>query len=283
MKHSQWLAATLPKITGTRNLHACLPSSLDFFVMLSSISGICGARSQANYAAGNTFQDAFAAHRISQDLPATVIDLGVVLGVGYVAERSETAERLTKVGGFVGIHEQEVHALLASAVTGRVGGGDETKVPAQIMTGLGTGASAEDGGEKRFWFRDPRFSHLRLIDRQAANPLDGGSDDTARLQKVLTDVGSLAAATDLVRDALAAKLAKSLMMPVEDLDTGKPVSTFGVDSLVAVEVRNWIFRECKADVSIFDVLSNVPLTALAGKIAAKSKLVPAAILEGEGL
>ncbi len=251
--------------------------------MLSSGVGICGSHSQANYAAGNTFQDAFAAYRTKQNLPATVIDLGVVLEVGWAAENAEAGERFTKLG-LIGIHEQEVHALLASAITGRVGGGDETRIPAQIMTGLGTGASAEDDdGEKRFWMRDARFSHLRLVDRQAVKSLEGGSNDTMRLQIVLPDVASLAAAADLVRDALAAKLAKSLMMPVKDLDTGKPVSTFGVDSLVAVEVRNWIFRECKADVSIFDVLSNVPLTALAGKIAAKSKLVPAAVLEGEGL
>ena len=152
------------------------------------------------------------------------------------------------------------------------------------MTGLGTGLAPEDDdGQKRFWFRDPRFSHVRLIDRQAGNPPSegGGRKDAASLPKVLADVTTLAAAADLVRNALAAKLAKSLMMPVEDLDTGKPISTFGVDSLVAVEVRNWIFRECKADLSIFDVLSNVPLTALAGKIAAKSKLVPKAVLEGE--
>ena len=283
MTHSQYLGATLPKITGTRNLHTCLPSSLDFFVMLSSISGICGSRSQANYAAGNTFQDAFAAHRIAQNLPATVIDLGVVLGVGYVASSSsETIERLAK-SGFVGIHEQEVHALLASAITGRVGGGDSTMIPPQIMMGLGTGES-DDESEKRFWLRDPRFSHLRLVDRQAASPSDGSdSNATARLQQVLADVPTLSAAAELIRDALAAKLAKSLTMPVEDLDTGKPVSTFGVDSLVAVEVRNWIFRECKADVSIFDVLSNMPLTALAAKIATKSKLVPAAVVDGEGL
>ena len=283
MTHSQYLGATLPKITGTRNLHTCLPSSLDFFVMLSSISGICGSRSQANYAAGNTFQDAFAPHRIAQNLPAAVIDLGVVLGVGYVASSStETMERLAK-NGFVGIHEQEVHALLASAITGRVGGGDSTMIPPQIMMGVGTGDS-DDDSEKRFWLRDPRFSHLRLVDRQAVSPSDGsGGNATARLQQVLTDVPTLSAAADLIRDALAAKLAKSLMMPVEDLDTGKPVSTFGVDSLVAVEVRNWIFRECKADVSIFDVLSNVPLTALAAKIAAKSKLVPVAVVEGECL
>ena len=241
--------------------------------MLSSGVSICGSRSQGNYAGGNTFQDAFAAYRTRQDLPATVIDVGVVLEVGWTVEHAEVGERCAKLG-MIGIHEQEVHALLASAITGRVGGGDETKIPAQVMTALGTGASAEDDdGEKSFWIRDARFSQLRLIDRQATNPLEGGSNDARRLQTVLADVTSLAAAADLVRDALAAKLAKSLMMPVKDLDTGKPVSTLRVDSLVAVEVRNYG--------SIFDVLSNVPLTALAGKIAAKSKLIPAAILEGK--
>ena len=284
MKYSQYLAATRPKISGTRNLHICSPSSLEFFVLLSSGTGICGSRSQANYAAGNTFQDAFAAYRTKQDLPATVIDLGVVLEVGWAAENAEAGERFTKLG-LIGIHEQEVHALLASAITGRVGGGDETRIPAQIMTGLGTGVSTEDNdGDKRFWMRDARFSHLRYIDRQAAiSSKGGGSNDTERLQTVLADVTSLTAAADLVGDALAAKLAKLLMMPVKDLDTGKPVSTLGVDSLVAVEVRHWVFRECKADVSIFDILRNMPLTALAGKIAAKSKLVAAALAEGESL
>ncbi|KAL9067615.1 MAG: hypothetical protein Q9161_006804 [Pseudevernia consocians] len=206
MKYSQYIAATLPKIIGTRNLYAyaCSLSSLDLFVLLSSGVGIYGSRSQGNYAAGNTFQDAFAAYRTRQNLPATVIDLGVVL-------------------------------------------------------------------------------ELRLIDRQAANPLEGVSSDIRQLQTVLADVASLAAAADLVRDALAAKLAKSLMIPVKDLDTGKSVSTFGVDSLVAVEVSHWSSRKCKADVLSFDVLNNVPLTALAGKIAAKSKLIPAAMLEGESL
>ena len=82
MKYSQYIATTLPKITGTHNLHACLPSSLDFFVMLSSGAGICGSRPQAKYAAVDTFQDAFAAHLTKQNLSATVIDLGFVLEVG---------------------------------------------------------------------------------------------------------------------------------------------------------------------------------------------------------
>jgi hypothetical protein len=44
--------------------------------------------------------------------------------------------------------------------------------------------------------------------------------------------------------------------------------------LVAVEVRNWIFREVKSDITVFDLLSQVPISSLAVRIAEKSKLIP---------
>lgn len=54
-----------------------------------------------------------------------------------------------------------------------------------------------------------------------------------------------------------------------------------VDSLVAVEVRNMIFRKLKADISVFDIMSNMPLVQLAAKIVSKSKLVkPEIAVEG---
>lgn len=46
-----------------------------------------------------------------------------------------------------------------------------------------------------------------------------------------------------------------------------------VDSLKAIEVRNWIFNELQADVSVFEILSPIPLSRLAMKIVAKSSLV----------
>ncbi|KAI1145696.1 hypothetical protein F4825DRAFT_457243 [Nemania diffusa] len=38
--------------------------------------------------------------------------------------------------------------------------------------------------------------------------------------------------------ALAGRLARSLGIKPEDVDVGKPLHAFGVDSLVAVELRN---------------------------------------------
>jgi hypothetical protein len=46
-----------------------------------------------------------------------------------------------------------------------------------------------------------------------------------------------------------------------------------VDSLKAVEFRNWIFKEMEAEVSVFELLSATPLAKLAFNLARKSALV----------
>jgi hypothetical protein len=55
---------------------------LNFFVLFSFMSGIIGMPGQANYAAATTFMDAFVQYRHSQHLPASVIDVGAVDGIG---------------------------------------------------------------------------------------------------------------------------------------------------------------------------------------------------------
>jgi hypothetical protein len=67
---------------GSRNLHDLMPKELDFFVSLSSSTGVISARGQANYATGNSFQDALAQHRRSLGLAAVSLDLGLILGAG---------------------------------------------------------------------------------------------------------------------------------------------------------------------------------------------------------
>jgi acyl transferase domain-containing protein/NADPH:quinone reductase-like Zn-dependent oxidoreductase len=71
MTHDEWSTGTLPKINGTWNLHKSLPADLDFFIMLSSVSGVIGNGGQANYNAGNIFQDYLAHHRHALGTPAS--------------------------------------------------------------------------------------------------------------------------------------------------------------------------------------------------------------------
>ena len=46
-----------------------------------------------------------------------------------------------------------------------------------------------------------------------------------------------------------------------------------VDSLKAINVRNWVFKEVKADVSVFDIMAPTPLGQLAVNLAKMSSLV----------
>ena len=72
------------KVDGARHLHE-LTSSLDFFVMYSSIATLLGMPGQAAYAAANAYLDALALHRRAIGLAATSIAWTVIEGTGMAA------------------------------------------------------------------------------------------------------------------------------------------------------------------------------------------------------
>ncbi|KAH8761194.1 hypothetical protein F5883DRAFT_679092 [Diaporthe sp. PMI_573] len=140
--------------------------------------------------------------------------------------------------------------------------------PTQIMCGL----PHNEYSEAWYWIADDRFAALRNQHNSNASSSTGGD---VSLREELGRCGreDVATAADLITRALVGRLARLMMMPESDVDEGKPLSAYGVDSLVAVEVRNWIARETGVDVSVFDLMANIPMRALAGDLAGKCKLL----------
>ncbi|TVY91693.1 Reducing polyketide synthase [Lachnellula willkommii] len=81
-----WTTGLGPKVQGSWNLHKVLPRNMDFFIFLSSLSGIIGRETQASYSAGNTCMDALAQYRVSLGEKAVAIDLGILEDEGMLAE-----------------------------------------------------------------------------------------------------------------------------------------------------------------------------------------------------
>lgn len=175
------------------------------------------------------------------------------------------------------VGEQEFYALMKCAITDY--SYREHRVPTQIITSVGSGglnkANRAVGVQTDYhWLEaSPRMSYLRQLDLHSTAQAQEG-DEMAKLKELLTAVTTLAQAADLVQNVLANKLAKSIMIATDEIDVNRPVSSYGVDSLVAAEMRNWCFRDFRADISIFELLSSNPISMLAEQIASRSTLVP---------
>ena len=260
-----------PKIDGIWNLHNRLPKSdLEFFIMLSSLVGGIGDPSQAAYAAASVFQDAFAEYRNRQGLPAVALDLGKVADIGIAAE-NVAARRALKNVWSRDLHEDEVMDMIKSAITTPLRNGSSSRI-----IGLKAWSPKADPV-----FQAPIFSHFRrrAIGRSPTSDIEGST--IPHIRETLRRVKSLEEATDKVCDELISKLSSLLMIPVEDVSPSKSMLEHGMDSLVAVEMRNWLLRELDSAIPILELMANVSLSQLSAKVAKNSKLVSAGTVPEE--
>ncbi|KAJ5327981.1 hypothetical protein N7452_008371 [Penicillium brevicompactum] len=260
MTLDDYLAVLRPKLHGSRNLHDQLPTNLDFFVMESSVSGIVGNTAQAAYAAANTFLDAFARYRRSNGLPATTIDIGAVSGVGYLAQNEELKLAMQRQG-FEFTDEPGLMRLLEFSIRNSARDVDR----AHIITGLGawnpeTSLPALDA---------PMFSHFRM---KTATSVDVGKAE-ASLHQALKQSKEVNSAIDLIIVALVNQIVSHTGVPVENVSTSKSLQDYGIDSLAAVELKNWISKEMESVIPIFELMAAESLSDLAAKIAGRSRLV----------
>lgn len=102
-----------PKVDGSWHLHTLTRQTpLDFFVLFSSITSVLGSAGQGNYVAANAFMDTLAFYRRSQGLPAVSISWGPWAEVGMIAALEDrTQRRWSKQGMDLIIPEQGVQAL----------------------------------------------------------------------------------------------------------------------------------------------------------------------------
>ncbi|KAF3392430.1 Compactin diketide synthase mokB [Penicillium rolfsii] len=272
MSMRDWQTATSAKVQGSWNLHELLPTNMNFFVMLSSVAGIFGNRGQANYAAGNTFQDALAAYRTARGMNTYSLDLGSVSSVGWVAENKESMRTQTATL-FELLQEDEVHGAIEFLIDPRYQkiNHDQSAPQSQLVLGLPTAELCQQNGiPPPTYLNYSLFTHQRnTIAAKAAESIDQKTISPAVL---LSSASSVDNAVSVVSDGIVEKLSSLLSIPVSDLD----VQRFGfgsIDSLVAMEFRSWIVKELKADVSLLDIMGAQNIRALSEKIARTTRLL----------
>ena len=277
MLYEDWRAGTDPKTHCSWNLHTLLPKNMNFFVLLSSICGITGQGGQTNYAAGNTYKDALAHHRIAQGEKAVSIDLGVMVAEGFLNENEHLLHRMLCSGLYIPLQQADLFALLDYYCDPALD--LLTPQTCQIIVGIKTPASLRAQGiEEAPWMRKPLFGHMYQAavgsDGHSRNLLGGEhAKDASNFRTLFAGAGSLSEAGALARQALVKKLSQSLATASEGIDPDKPLHSYGVDSLLAIELRTWIAREFAAEVAVFEILGGATAAGMGATIARNSRLV----------
>jgi hypothetical protein len=272
MSIDQWRETTKPKVQGSWNLHSVLPSGMDFFVLLSSIVGVFGNGGQSNYAAGSVFEDELARFRVRAGEKALSLDLGMILEDGIVAENEALKNNLLHRDIILPVPQSQLFSLLDRYC--------DPDCPllspkeCQVVTGINLPANVLAKGKQiPPEGQIPLFRILHQMDTDAGLAGGGVSEQSQSFKSAFTSAATPAMASVIVADALKDKLSRVLGMPIEEIRLDQALENYGIDSLVGLEIRNYLGREMGADLAVFEIQS-ATLDGIARTVSAKSLMRP---------
>lgn len=243
--YDDWVQITDPKIRAAWNLHHLCPN-LDFFVTLGSVAGLVGHMGQSIYAGTSTFLDAFVDYRLSHGLPASNITIPIVHEVGYAADRG-VVDSLESVAG-VTMTQSQLHTTVKAAIIGDSSG---VLVHGKALVAM---ISKIPPSAKSYTFP---LSITALQRRYQSSTSSNATTGTTRI-----DRGRARDLPALVT-ALLHKVASMTLMEPEEVEADQPLAQYGLDSLVSVELRNWIRKEVGVDIPLARIVSAESLQVLA--------------------
>ncbi|KAL3476656.1 fatty acid synthase S-acetyltransferase [Aspergillus californicus] len=265
MTHGEWLTTLAPKVSGTWNLYRALQNQpLDFFLVFGSIAGRIGNVGQTNYAAANCFLAAFAKYARARAFPAVVLDPGAVKDIGYVSEQPETF-RLPK---HLGLGDFVKERQLLSAVQAAIG---LAQISATLaidvdLTSLVVGLPTENTIHHQvFYENDIRFALHREPDKNHQKERSSQSNKISQLLAAVERDPSILELQSTV-ESLTVEIARLIRGEALEDDRLEAAAEIPIDSLMAIEIRNWLRKSINVDVPTMKI-------AKAKNIGGLSKLV----------
>ena len=291
MSAESWHAGISAKVQGAWNLHNALNTvakNVDFFLMISSVSGSVAQVAQANYSAANHFLDTFARYRQSLGLPAISVALGMISDVGYLADNPEVEDKLARTG-ISALNEEQMLRVIETALARTIHRSTGEICPSSNASEFGNLTASEtssleyfdslndfsschlltgleDVGKVEFLAssasnyiaRDPR---MRLLIATANDAVENGAASNYSEDKLPEDVqlglSSGLSLHEAVGSSVKSGLARIISLDADALDVSKTLIDYGIDSMIATEIRTWLFQTFGVNISLFDVLSSV--------------------------
>lgn len=238
-----------PKVQGSWNFHDLTQKdSLKFFILFSSLASVVGSPGQSNYAAANAFMDSLAQLRQQRGLPALSINWGPWAEVGMAARAEEKASQSAK--------------------------GLKPLALSKAMQSFEKALKIKDKSQLGIWEVDwqewskilPNFLTQTLL----SNLVDHSTSQGKKIEvqsraQILSLKGE--ARKEALLQVIRARIAKVLAIAPDALATEQPLNTLGLDSLMAIEMKNDIENSLGASLTMAFLLKGPSISQMADHLA----------------
>jgi myxalamid-type polyketide synthase MxaD len=241
-----------PKMVGGWLLHRLLREApLDFFVVFSSAGSLIGQPGQGNYAAANSFLDALAHHRKAQGLPALSINWGAWAELGFA--ETEGGRSLSRRLALLGIRSMPPKQAL--------------EVMERLMRETATQVVALPVNWSKYHEFYPAGTEPPLLS-ELANQEAASSSPTLHPGERRSAIFDAAPAerAQLLQVYVIEQVARVLGLSPSQLDIQQPLTNLGLDSLMAVELKNRISADLGVNVPMVKFLQGFSVAQAATQL-----------------
>ena len=102
------------------------------------------------------------------------------------------------------------------------------------------------------WHMDPRFSHYTIIDDDQS--VTGAGDTQKSVKETLASLSTASDMADAIVPFFLDRLEGLLQSPKGSISQENSPVDLGLDSLIAVEIRGWIYKTVAKDVAVLKIL-----------------------------
>ncbi|KAL8767869.1 MAG: hypothetical protein Q9209_005761 [Squamulea sp. 1 TL-2023] len=279
MTGEEWDRALKVKIESSWILHEeTKEDDLKFFILFSSIASVLGNRNQGSYNVGNTFLNALATYRRRERRTAVAVALGAMTDIGVLSTYATPTTPLTLTrSGLTHLTTTHLDKILEAAFyksRQQLAGNETVPEDAIMVTGLDMWEDNTNGAGDGtvYWRGCPEFSHLAIYKPPVSSTDKQGKERSLKEKiKDMRETGKglvkgKKEMEEVVMEAFLPFLSRTLGFPSETFDTSSPLSTYGLDSLNAVGVQYWCWREVAVNVSVAEVFEAKSITGLISTI-----------------
>ncbi|KAL4734223.1 lovastatin nonaketide synthase [Aspergillus similis] len=262
-----------PKVDGSRHLdEAFVNSDLDFFIAFSSLGSVYGNPGQSIYHSANLFMTSLVERRRRRGQAGSVINVGMIVDVGYVArkerERGYLEDHL-RAQFYTPLAEAEFHQLFLQGI---ISGHPASSISgAEVTMGIQSFVDDPATTNRPGWYENPFFSHMISSHTSVDASKETTVNPMKKFQLELDNASTLPEARDALQSLFCHKIEATMKIPASTVDVSVPLSDLGMDSLLAVEIRSWLLKDIQIDIPILKIMGRDSIASLC-VVAARQRL-----------